>query len=100
MSQSTQNALKRVKLQKIFLSHLTHYENFQKIKSVSQSTGNARVKMQKFFFTPFDPSRASRKFTKILEKKKSVSQSTQNALKRIEMQNIFFTPLTHYALCA
>ena len=46
-----------------------------------------RVKMQKKF-TPFDPlcasrvARSSRKFSK----KKSVSQSTRNALKRIEMQ--------------
>ena len=31
--------------------------------------------------------------------KKSVSQSTQNGLKRIEMPKTFCTPLTHYALC-
>ena len=37
--------------------------------------------------------------TKIFEKK-SMSQSTQNALKRIEMQNKNFTPLTDYALRA
>ena len=36
--------------------------------------------------------------TKIFEKK-SVSRSTLNALKRIEMQKKF-TPLTDYALCA
>ena len=34
--------------------------------------------------------------TKIFEKK-SVSQSTQNALKRIEMQKNKFNPLTDYA---
>ena len=35
-------------------------------------------------------------------RKKSVSQLTQNALKRIKMQkkNFFFTPLTDYALRA
>ena len=32
-------------------------------------------------------------------RKKGVSQSTQNALKRIEMQKINFTPLTDHALC-
>ena len=37
--------------------------------------------------------------TKIFEKK-SVSQLTQNALKRIEMQKKIFTPLTDYALRA
>ena len=30
-------------------------------------------------------------------RKKSVSQSTRNALKRIEMQKFFFTPMTDYA---
>ena len=33
-------------------------------------------------------------------RKKSVSQSTRNALKRIEMQKEYFTPLTDYALRA
>ena len=33
-------------------------------------------------------------------RKKSVSQSTRNALKRIEMPKKFFTPLTDYALRA
>ena len=35
-----------------------------------------------------------------LRAQKSVSQSTQNALKRIEMQKKIFTPLTDYALRA
>ena len=38
--------------------------------------------------------------TKIFEKKKSVSQSTLNALKCIEMQKKKITPLNHYALRA
>ena len=37
--------------------------------------------------------------TKIFEKK-SVSQSTQNALKRVKMQKKNLPLLTHYALCA
>ena len=58
VSQSTQNALKRVKMQK------------------------------KKLFTPFDPLRASRvaRSLRKFSKKISVSQSTRNTLKRIEMQ--------------
>ena len=74
---------------------LRAHENFRK-KSVSQWTQNAvkRVKVQKIFFTLFDPLRASRiaRSSRKFSKKISVSQSTRNTLKRIEMQKKTFYP--------
>ena len=56
-------------------------------------------KNTKIKFYPFDPLRALRvaRSSPKFSKKKSVSQSTRNALKRIEMQKKFFIPMTDYA---
>ena len=77
------------------------HENFRKKKEVyvSQSTQNAlkRVKVQKKFFIPFDPLRASRsaKFTKIFEKNKCVSiDSKYSETHRNAIKNFYpFDPL-------
>ena len=113
VSQSTQNALKRVKMLKNLLPlwpimRFALSVKFTKIfekKSVSQSTQNAlkRVKMQKknYPFWPITRFARSAKFRKIFEKK-SVSQSTRNALKRIEMQKkiLHLWPITRFACTA
>ena len=75
------------------------HENFRKKKgvrvSIDSKCSETRKNAKKNFFTAFDPLRAA-KFTKIFEKI-SVSQSTRNTLKRIEMQKKIFLPLWHIA---
>ena len=65
-------------------------------ETLIQSIGPTRSHLARFARARF----ALRAHENFRKKKKSMSQSTQNALKRTEMQKKIFTPLTDYALRA
>ena len=73
-----------------FLKNNMIAENDSFYETLIQSSGPTRSLRSRALYAS-----RSRKFSK-----KSVSQSTRNALKRIEMPKKFFTPLTDYALRA
>ena len=81
---------------------LRAHKIFQKKKCVSiDSKFSESRKNAKKFFLPLLTHYALRATREVHEnfrkKKKSVSQSSRNALKRIEMKKKIFTPLTDYA---
>ena len=81
---------------RISLASLAHVSRFaltkifekKKCVSIDSKCSETRKNAKKNFFTPFDPLRASRvaRSSRKFSKKISVSQSTRNTLKRIEMQ--------------